>query len=101
MEIYDVINAMNKVVSDDIGGHYVLHRSMEEQSIKLYKRFNYDLYLIKDKKKEPVLSFSQIVRLPSISIDSVWAEMDRLFLVQLLRFIYGKFKDELVSDTNN
>lgn len=102
MEIYDVINAINTAVKDDIHGHYVLHRSMEVQSVKIYKKFLYRLYLIRGSEKELVLTKQHITRLPNIDIEKIWAEEDKQFLTQLLTwFKYGKLKNESFPDPNN
>ena len=102
MEIYDIVDTINSITKDEVGGHYVLHRSMQVQPVKAYKKFMYVLYLIKGKEKIRTLTHQHIVRLPSVDIEKVWAEEDKYFLNQLLTwFRYGKLLDEQIPDSNN
>lgn len=102
MEIYDIVDAINIATKDETGGHYVLHRSMEAQQMKVYKKFLYVLYFVIDGCKTRVLTHQHIVRLPSIDIEEAWAIQDKEFLIQLLTwFKYGKLPNEPILDTNN
>lgn len=102
MEIYDIVDAINVAAKNESGGHYVLHRSMEVQPMKIYKKLSYVLYLVGDGCKTRVLTQQCIVRLPDADIERVWAIQDRQFLVQLLTwFKYGKLTNESIPDTNN
>lgn len=102
MEIYDIVDAINIATKNETGGHYVLHRSMEVQQMKIYKKLSYVLYLVGDGYKTRVLTQQCIVRLPDADIEKVWAIQDRQFLVHLLTwFKYGKLANESIPDTNN
>lgn len=102
MEIYDIVDAINVATKNESGSHYVLHRSMEVQPMKIYKKLQYVLYLVVNGCKTRVLTQQCIVRLPDSDIERVWAIQDRQFLVHLLTwFKYGKLANESVLDTNN
>lgn len=102
MEIYDIVNAINRATSHENKGHYVLHRSMEQQSIKLYKKFIYKLILVNGSDKELILTHQHITQVPNINIENVWKYEDNEFLVQLLTwFKYGKLTNESILDPNN
>lgn len=95
MNIYSIVDIINKITRDENKGHYVLHRSMEVQSVKAYKKFLYVLYLVKDGIKTRVLAHQHTVRLPSADIEKVWDCEDKVFLEQLLIwFKYGEPIDE-------
>ena len=103
MEVYDIVDIINKVTKEENKGHYVLHRSMEVQQMKAYKKFSYTLYLVEGGNKSRVLTYQKIVRLISqIEIERVWEMEDRAFTEHLLTwFKYGKLKDESISNPNN
>lgn len=102
MELYDIVDAINKAVRHENKGHYVLHRSMEQQSIKLYKKFLYRLYLVNGNDKELILTHQHITQVPNINIENVWKYEDNEFLVQLLTwFKYGELTNESIPNPNN
>ena len=50
MELYDIIDAASSYIKD---GTLVLHKSMRiHPKFKIYKRFCYNLYIVKDKDKK-------------------------------------------------
>lgn len=101
MEIYDIIDAIN-IATKHESGHYVLHRNMEVQQLKIYKKLSYVLYLVEGDCKTRVLTQECIVRLPDADIERVWAMQDRQFLAQLLTwFKYGKLTNESIPNPNN
>lgn len=101
MEIYDVIDAINRVILEQSDGQckYVLHRSLEVQDIKLYKKFVYKLYLIDKGVKKIVLTHQHMDKVPTNYIDKLWIQEDKAFLIQLLRWF--KYGDESILDSNN
>lgn len=91
MNIQDIIEAINNILKD---GHYVLHRSMEVQPIKIYKKFLYQLVHIKSNSTEVVLTHQSIDR-TIFDMEQMWEINDKIFLSKLLEwFKYGKLKDE-------
>lgn len=95
MEIYDIIEALNEASDCKSEGQYILHRSMERQSIKAYKKFLYKLYFVKGTEKELVLTHQNIVQVSSADLDTMWRYQDSAFLVPLLTwFKYGKVADK-------
>lgn len=101
MGIQDVIDAIN-IATKYKDGHYILHRSMEQEPVKIYRKFLYVLYLVQGEKKTKVLTQQRIVRVPAVDLETVWDCEDKIFLKHLLEwFKYGKLEDESISDTNN
>lgn len=102
MEIFDIINAINAVNKDKIDGHYILHKSMELTSIKVYKKFIYVLYFVNKGNQEVVFTYQNVIKIPSTNIEEAWSLEDKNFLKQLLTwFKYGKLNNEQILDTNN
>lgn len=95
MEIYDIVEAINSLSCKEIEGHYVLHRKMTVEPVRIYKKFSYVLYLIKGNTQERILTYQNVMRTPNIEIEKIWAEEDKKFLKVLLKwFKYGKLDDE-------
>lgn len=102
MELYDIIEAINVAVKHENKGHYILHKSMQQQSIKIYKKFLYKLYLVKGTEKKLILTHQHITQVPNIDIEKIWKEEDKQFLVQLLTWLkYGELTNESIPDINN
>ena len=97
MELYDIIEAASRYIHPT-NGTLVLHRSMKEHpKFKVYKKYCYYIYLVKNGKKEQLLSWECTKNSPSDSILSDWKELDKEFLLQLVPWLssesYIKLKD--------
>lgn len=105
MELHDVVNAVNTFIPKE-KGMLVLHRNMQEhKKFKAYKIFNYNLWLVKGKEKEAVMSYSETVNTPMDKILETWNKMDKKFLVDLMSAaMYGKLNSygtKQISDTTD
>lgn len=79
-----IIDAMNNIVD----GTLVLHRSMRAHpTIKVYKRFCYNIYLIKGNSKELIWSWEDVKNTPSDEIESTWVTEDFIYLNKLIEWI--------------
>lgn len=102
MDIYNIIEAVDQTIGKETGKLYVLHRNMQVQSKKLYKKFSYTLYSVKGDIKNKVLVHENVMRVPSEHIEDIWESEDKIFLTKLFTWIKdGKYKDEQLSDTDN
>lgn len=102
MDIYNIIEAVDQTIGKETERLYVLHRNMQVQSKKLYKKFSYILYSVKGNKKDKVLVYENIMRAPSEHIQEIWESEDKVFLTKLFIWIKdGKYKNEQLSDTDN
>lgn len=99
MELTRIIDIINIIIKDENIGHYVLHKSIEPCTMKSYKKFLYNLYLINGKDKELKLTLQHITQVPSDAIDIAWKYLDEKFLEQLLTWF--KYGDESISNPNN
>ena len=84
MELYDIVNAMNTFIPKN-KGMLVLHRSMKEhKKFKIYKIFEYNLWLVKGKEKQLVSTLSESVNTPMDKIEETWKTVDKKFLPNLI-----------------
>lgn len=85
MELYDIVNAMNTFIPKN-KGMLVLHRSMKEhKKFKVYKTFEYNLWLVTKGKENMLVSrFSESVNTPVDKIEETWENMDKKFLPSLI-----------------
>lgn len=97
MELYDIIESINRLTRTK-NGQYVLHRSVEQQKIKAFKKISYTLYLVEDNNKEAVLTHQRIIKVPASDIDKAWQIEDLNFLTSLLIWFKNEHFDELISD---
>lgn len=97
MELYDIIEAINTV--DSSKGQYVLHKYMQVQFIKVYKKFVYDLYYVNKEGRTKVLSKEFIDKVPNNSIEKAWQRKDKQMLTVLLKWF--KYGDEQISNSSN
>lgn len=96
MELYDIIEAASSYLKE---GTLVLHRSMRvHPKFRVYKRFCYDLYYIKDKNKSLLFSHEEVKNAPADDIIKIWSDCDKLYLRELIRWFVGK---EYKSMLNN
>ena len=93
--IDDIVDAANHYLKE---GTLVLHRSMKiHPKFKVYKRFRYDLYIVKNKEKSLIFSFEETKNTPAEDMIKVWDDCDKLYLRELIKWIAG---DEYKSITN-
>lgn len=80
MELYDIVEASSKLVPKDKGA-LVLHRSIREHpKFKVYKKFCYDLYLVKGSSKEVQLHWDASINCPADDMLKIWNAQDKEFL---------------------
>ena len=95
MELYDIVDAASANLKE---GTLVLHRSMKvHPKFKVYKRFCYDLYIVKNKEKTLLFSFEETKNITADEISIVWYGCDKLYLRELIKWIAG---NEYKSMTN-
>lgn len=95
MELYDIVDAASLYLKEGI---LVLHRSMKvHPKFKVYKRFCYDLYIVKNKEKSLIFSFEETKNTPAEDMVKIWDDCDKLYLRELIKWIAG---DEYKSMTN-
>lgn len=95
MELYDIVNSISAIEQVNL----VLHRSMQVQKVKVYKKFVYNLYSIDGEFKNLIFSKEYILKVPNADIEQKWDESDKKYLDELLKWF--KYGNEQVSDTNN
>lgn len=84
IELYDIIEAANTFIKE---GTLVLHRNMKVHSkFKVYKRFCYDLYYIKNSNKTLLFSYEELKNTPNDEIIKVWSECDKSYLRELIKW---------------
>ena len=95
MELYDIIDAASSYIKD---GTLVLHKSMRiHPKFKIYKRFCYNLYIVKGKDKKLIFPFEETKNVTEDEISSTWLNCDKLYLRELIKWIAG---DEYKSIIN-
>lgn len=86
MTIYEIINAANEVLNIK-NASLILHKNIQmHPKIKVYKIFNYNLYLV-GKDTKCVLSLSDTKNVPSSELNNAWEEMDIAFCKELLNWL--------------
>ena len=96
MELNDIIDILCKIENK----HYILHRYMDvDNNIKVFKKFIYKLYVIEEGEKKLLITYQNIVNLPSEYMEVAWQSEDRIFLGYILRWF--KYGDESISDSCN
>lgn len=95
MELYDIIDAASIYLKE---GTLVLHRSMKlHPKFKIYKKFCYNLYIVKNAEKSLIFSFEETKNTTSDEIENTWRNCDKLYLRELIKWIAG---DEYKSIIN-
>lgn len=95
MELNDIIDAASSYIKD---GTLVLHKSIRiHPKFKIYKRFCYNLYIVKGKEKRLIFPFEETKNVTEDEMSSAWLSCDKLYLRELIKWIAG---DEYKSITN-
>jgi hypothetical protein len=98
IELYDVIEALSTNVKTE-KGILVLHRSMKvHPKFKVYKRFCYDLYLVKGKEKTLIFSFEEVKNTPADDLIKIWNECDKLYLKKLMGWVASNEYKAMMKD---
>jgi hypothetical protein len=87
MEVYDIVEAANKLINHS-KGMIVLHRSIKQHPMfKVYKRFTYGIYLVKDGVGECIKSHEISINCPSNEMEDAWKKCDKEFLTVLVDWL--------------
>lgn len=93
MELYDIVESLNKVLKDKTRT-LVLHRSMKQHpKFKVYKLFEYRLYLVNSGNKEKTLLLEKVFTMnsPADDILKIWKECDTEYLSTLMEWVTKEF----------
>lgn len=101
MELYDVVDSLNKVVKLD--GRLMLNRSMTaHKRFPTYKCFSYVIWKVRNSTdKVRMLTTVLNVNTSNLDLMKCWESADRDFLVELLKWITEEgynHVDEQISD---
>lgn len=94
IELYDFVDAASKLIKDKTKT-LVLHRCMKQHlKFKVYKSFEYKLYLINSRNGEKTLLFEKsfIKNTPAEDIPKVWDDCDKELLSELIKWLINDFK---------
>lgn len=95
MELYDIIESLNRNIKN---GRLILHRGMSvNNTFKVLKVFNYDLYLMKGEERTLINSTSFNVRALSDEIEEMWKKQDKIYLNVLIDWISSNHYKELTD----
>jgi hypothetical protein len=98
IELNDIVESLSSNIKTE-KGMLVLHRSMKvHPKFKVYKRFCYDLYLIKGKEKTLISSIEDVRNTPADDIIKVWNECDKAYLGKLLRWVTSDEYKAMLKD---
>lgn len=96
MELYDIVEAASSNIKN---GELVLHRSMKVHTkFKVYKRFCYDLYVVKGKEKTCIKSFEEVKNSPADDLVKVWNGCDKLYLRELIKWFASEEYKTMMED---
>lgn len=86
MDLYDIVEAASSHIKE---GALILHRSMKEHpKFRVYKKFCYDLYHVKDNAvKNLILSYKETRNTPADDLSKMWSECDRLYLSKFMKWL--------------
>lgn len=89
MEIYDVIKGLETLIRENNDNvSLVLHRNIQEHpTIKIMKKFNYTLYLIKNKEKIKLIEEQFVDKCPSDKMIETWNKQDIIFVFHILKWM--------------
>lgn len=92
--LYDIIEAINANLKPGIGT-LILHRKFTVHPVfKIYKKFNYSLYLLKDNEKNLIDEVEFTENVQAEDINEVWSRCDKTYLIKLIDLISDKqFKE--------
>lgn len=95
MEINDIIEAASIYLKE---GTLVLHRSMKlHPKFKIYKRFCYDLYIVKNTESNLIFSFEETRNITFDEIEDTWHNCDKLYLRELIKWIAGNEYKSMIN----
>lgn len=93
MELYDIVDAVSNLMKDKTKT-LVLHKVMKQHPIfKVYKSFEYRLYIINSGNKEKNLLLEKVFtkNTPADNILKTWDECDKEYLPMLIQWITKEF----------
>lgn len=93
MELYDLIDAACKLMQDKTNT-LVLHRDMKQHPrFKVYKSFEYKLYLVNSGNKEKILLLEKVFtkNTPADDILKTWNECDKEYLPTFIKWLTNEF----------
>lgn len=101
MELYDIVDSLNKVV--ELDGRLMLNRSMTaHKRFPAYKCFSYVIWKVRSSTdKVRMLTVHNTVNTANLDLVKCWESADKDFLVELLKWITKEgynHVDEQVSD---
>lgn len=95
MELYDIVDAASYYLK----GMLVLHRSMKvHPKFKIYKRFCYDLYYVKDKEKTLIFTHEEIKNASADEMVRIWSDCDKLYLREFIKWVAGEEYKSMLND---
>lgn len=99
IELYDIVESLSSMVDTERGA-LVLHRSMKvHPKFKVYKKFCYDLYLVKNKnEKTCILSYEETRNTYADDILPVWKEVNKKYLKKLMQWVASNEYRKLMKD---
>jgi hypothetical protein len=98
IELNDIVESLSSNIKTE-KGILVLHRSMKLHSkFKVYKRFCYNLYLVKGNEKTLLSCIEEIRNVPAEDISEVWKECDKIYLDKLLRWAISDDYKSMLKD---
>lgn len=94
--IEELEEALNSII-DKNKGVVVIHRAMSlNPTCKLFKKFSYKFYIVKDEKKSLVFEFIDSIKVKEEDILNKWEEEDFKCFVQSFQYLLSdKFKKYL------
>lgn len=96
IEIYNIVEAASFHLKE---GTLVLHKSMKiHPKFKVYKKFCYDLYHIKNEERILLLSYEEVKNAPADEIIEVWTDCDKLYLRELIKWLAGEEYKSMLKD---
>lgn len=101
MELYDVVDSLNKVV--EVDGRLMLNRNIiPHKRFPAYKCFNYTIWKVRSSvDKEKILSLTFNVNTSNLDLVKCQETTDKSFLEELLKWIIERgynYVDEQVSN---
>lgn len=86
MNIHNIITAINNTLNSE--KFFVLHRSVcPHIKFKVYKNFDYNLYLINGANKDLQCSFTYTLKAPEEDLNNTWEQCDIMFVSDLIKWL--------------